>query len=227
MTATVSNSYDFVLDVDEIIEEALDDIGGDFSNGQEQKKARRTLNLLLIELTNKSVPIFTIENISTPVTTSDSYDLGNSINDVLECNLKTIASGIETPLSRYKEREYHRIPNKTTTNRPSNYFVDRQYATTVIKLWPVPPASSVYTLETLVARRIQDVTASFQRLAVPYRFYPLIIQGLRFKLALKKDDMDPTRLSALRAEYNEIMVDTWSNDKERVDFYFYPHTSEV
>jgi len=226
MTSTTSGTYDFTLDVDEFIEEALDVIGGDYTNGSEQKKARRTLNLYLIELINKRVPVHTVDTISTTLVASTaSYDLGNSINSILEANLKTTSSGTETPLSRYQQRDYHRIPNKTREGRPSSFYSDRNTDTTLVTLWPVPDVSSTYTLETLVAKRIEDVNASYQKIAVPYRYYPLIVAGLRYKLAMKKDDMDPNKFNVIISEYQRIEMDTWANDKEREDFHFFPTQS--
>ena len=47
---TTSGTYNFSMDIDEVIQEAMEMIGGEQTLGHEPKSARRSINLLLTGL---------------------------------------------------------------------------------------------------------------------------------------------------------------------------------
>ena len=223
MVSTTSGTTTFFMDVDDIIEEALEPLGGDWSSGVEQSKARRALNLILIELENKRIPLHKIEEVSVSLNSNtQEYVLNNSISDVLECTLKTIASGTEYPLERWGLRDFHQIPNKNQTNRPTLFTTERHKDGVTLKIWPVPNVSATWTAELLAIKRIEDITASYQRIDLPYRYYPLLVAWLSYKLSLSKQGIDETIKTRLKNELVEIMTDTFDEDRERVDIQIKP-----
>lgn len=220
MPSTTSGTTDFSLDVDELIEDALESVGGEHTSGNEARKIRRKLNLILIELQNKGVPINKVDNESVILVEGQSeYDLDPSISSVLQLNYKQ--NGVETPLTRYGEKDYHQIPTKDNSSRSSVWSTRRGTSNVVLKLWPTPNASTD-SVELLVARRIEDVNASYQKIDLPYRFLPLLSRWLSYEVSLMRDGIDPQKRQELKANYLESMNDTFEEDRERVDMIIRP-----
>lgn len=223
MTSTTSGTTAFSLDVDDIIEAALEPLGGDYTNAGEQSKARRSLNLILIELQNKNIPLNKLNTVSVPLVAGTStYTLAPSISDILEVTIKNDVDNTESTLNRWGLKEYHDINQKTTESRPTLFTTDRKASGVIMRVWPVPDASIAWTAQLLVADKIEDINASFQKIDLPYRYFPLIVAWLSFKLSLNRQGIDPALASALKMEYKEIMMDTFDEDRERVDFSVVP-----
>jgi hypothetical protein len=55
----VSGTYDFNLDIDEVIQEAMEMIGGEDTLGHEPVSARRSINLMLKDWQNRGVLLWT------------------------------------------------------------------------------------------------------------------------------------------------------------------------
>lgn len=223
MTATTSGTTEFTLDVDDIIEQALEPIGGDHSNGNEQSKARRALNLILIELQNKNVPLHKIdfERVFLLSETSE-YVLDSSISDILEMTIKTTSSDEERVISRIGIREFHQIPNKNLSQLPTCFTTERKANVVTLKVWPVPTTSDTHSADLLVVKRIEDITASYQKIDLPYRYFPLLVAWLSYKLSLTRKGISEEIKNRLKNELMEIMTDTFDEDRERADFYIVP-----
>ena len=67
---TTSGTYNFSMDIDEVIQEASEMIGGEQTLGNEPKSARRSINLLLQDWQNRGVLLWTAN--TTEVTVSAS-----------------------------------------------------------------------------------------------------------------------------------------------------------
>ena len=79
-----SGTYSFSMDIDEVIQEAMEMIGGEATLGEEPRSARRSINLLLQDWQNRGIQLWTIGTTAVTVTTSTtSYDLGSENIDVL------------------------------------------------------------------------------------------------------------------------------------------------
>jgi hypothetical protein len=223
MTSTTSGTTNFTLDVDELIEQALEPVGGEWSGGDEQSRARRTLNLILIKLQNKRVPLHKIDDVSVTLNATDQeYTLPAAVSDVLEGTLKTTSEGTEKPLERWGLREWHDIPKKTQPGPPSLFVVERKADTVNVKFWPKPDQDSTWTAELQVIKRIEDITASYQKVDLPYRYYPLLVAWLSYDLSMTRQGVDELTKNRLKNELNEILTDTFDEDGERTDFYIRP-----
>jgi hypothetical protein len=221
MPSTTSGTTDFSLDVDELIEDALESVGGEHTSGNEARKIRRKLNLILIELQNKGVPINKVDNESVTIIDGQAdYELDPSISSVLQLNYKQ--NDVEVPLTRYGEKDFHQIPVKSNeSGRASVWSTRRGTANVTLRLWPVPNADTD-TVELLVARRIEDVNAAYQRIDLPYRFLPLLSRWLSYEVSLMRDGTDPQKRQELKMNYMESMNDTFEEDRERVDMVIRP-----
>lgn len=224
MSSTTSGLTQFTLDVDEIIEEALEPLEGiDHTSGVEQQKARRALNLILIELQNKNIPLNKLETVTTALTSgTDTYTFSGDVIDVLEMTINTPSNqDTFTALNRLGRIDFHLIPDKTQEGRPTSYTTDRNSNLTSFTVWPVPNEDN-YSTKSIVSKRVEDVTASYQKIDISYRYYPLIIKWLAYDTAFKKEGYPLDKLALLKNRLNEIMVDTFEEDRERADFVIIP-----
>mgnify|MGYP000067649249 FL=1 len=208
----VSGSTDFELDVTEYIEEAFERCGLEVRTGYDLKTAKRSLNLLLAEWANRGLNAWTIKQRSQALTANDGlYDLSTDIIDVLSVICRR--DGTDFSLQRLSREDYLTIPNKTTTGRPNQFFLDR-LTTPVLKLWPVPEnATDLIVYDALT--RIDDADTATNTLAVPFRFYPCLAAGLAYYIAIKRA---PNRIEVLRVLYEAEFERAMSEDRDRSSF---------
>ena len=193
-----SSSRDFDLDVGELIEEAYERCGLEMRTGYDAKTARRSLNLMFADWANRGLNLWTVKQATVSVSSGTaSYTLLDAtVVDLLEVVLRN-SSGTDFTLTQMSRSEYLRIPNKTSTGQPSQYFFDRQ-VTPTITLWSTPDAS--YTLVFYYVRRIEDADALVNTTDAPFRFLPCMAAGLAYYIAIKKA---PDRIQILKAIYEE------------------------
>ena len=101
-------------------------------------------------------------------------------------------------VQRLSRDDYLTVPNKTTTGRPVQYYVDRQI-NPVIKVWPAPENSTDQLIYDRLVR-IDDADTSINTVEVPFRFYPCLAAGLAYYISLKRA---PDRIQVLKAIYEE------------------------
>lgn len=216
MASTTSGLTAFSMDVNELIDQALIPSGGEHVSGIDAVKARKVLNLLLIQLQNKNIPISKIDFVDQVLTSgTDTYTLDDSITDVLEVNIQLGTNSLA--ISRTGLKEYHKIPVKTQTGRPNRFTTERLNTTVDLILWPVPNLST-YTAKMLVELKIEDITAAYQRVDLPARYLPLLVKWLAYELALNRVGVPETTKDRLKAEYKEAYEDVVEEDRERADF---------
>ena len=218
-----SGSYDFNLDIDQVIQEATELIGGEETLGHTPQSARRSINLLLNDWQNRGILLWstftTAVTVSTSVTT---YDLSDSVTDALIVTVKTSAEGAETQLTRISYEEYNIIPNKTQTGRATQYTVKRNINNPTIYLYPIPSNSSdILTVEGI--RQLEDVNKSAgQNADIPKRFLPCLTYGLAYYLAQKRPGVADTRIAMLKTDYEATLQRAMEEDKQRASIYFKP-----
>ena len=84
-----SGTYNFNLDIDEVIQEAMEMIGGEQTLGHEPQSARRSINLMLNDWQNRGVLLWnTFTTAVTVATSTTTYDLDSSVNDALVVTLQ-------------------------------------------------------------------------------------------------------------------------------------------
>mgnify|MGYP005990126477 FL=1 len=211
-----SSSTDFELDVADYIEEAFERCGLEVRTGYDLKTAKRSLNLMLAEWANRGLNQWTIEQRSFTVTSGTAATaLGTDVIDILSVVVRR--SGTDFALDRLSRDEYLNIPTKTTTGRPTQFFLDRQI-TPNLKIWPTPENSTdVIFYDALT--RIQDADTQVNTLEVPFRFYPCLAAGLAYYIALKRA---PQRLQILKAVYEEEFERAMTEDRDRASFNVVP-----
>jgi hypothetical protein len=79
-----SGTYNFNLDIDEIIQEATEMIGGEETLGHEPASARRSINLMLNDWQNRGILLWsTFTTAVTVVASTNTVSLADSVSDAL------------------------------------------------------------------------------------------------------------------------------------------------
>tara|TARA_R100000697_G_scaffold48955_2_gene62193 strand:- start:327 stop:992 length:666 start_codon:yes stop_codon:yes gene_type:complete len=213
---TTSSSTDFDLDVAEYIEEAYERCGLETRTGYDLQTAKRSLNIMLAEWANRGLNQWTIEQRTQAVTANDSeYSLGTDLIDIL--SLVVRRSGTDFTMTRISRDAFLNLPNKTSTGRPTQYFLDRQI-TPNLKLFPTPENSTdVIHYDALT--RIQDADAQVNTMEIPFRFIPCLTAGLAYYIAMKKA---PDRIQLLKTVYEEEFDRAMAEDRDRSAFNVVP-----
>ena len=92
-----------------------------------------------------------------------------------------------------------------------------------INIWPTPNApGDQYTLVYYRMRRIQDAGTGTSVQDIPFRFIPCMVAGLAVQLSMKLPDVDPQRIAALKADYEQQWDLAQAEDRETAPLRFVP-----
>jgi len=218
-----SGTYNFNLDIDEVIQEATEMIGGEETLGHTPASARRSINLMLNDWQNRGISLWSIN--TTVVTVTDtvaSVTLQDYTIDALAVTYSTSVSGTDIALERISREEYHNLPNKNQTGRPTQYTVERGVNNPEIKLYPTPD-NSTGILNIEFFRQLQDVDKSADQNAdAPIRFLPALTCGLSYYLAMKRTGIPMERINMLKMNYEEKLAVAMEEDRERASLLIRP-----
>lgn len=123
----------FNLDLSEMVEEAYERCGSELRTGYDMRTARRSLNMLTIELANRGINLWTIEQGSFPLTTGQiTYPFPIDTIDLLDQVIRTGSgsSQIDINITRISESTYATIPAKNSQGRPIQVWINRQSGNT-------------------------------------------------------------------------------------------------
>ena len=157
---------------------------------------------------------------TTTVSSAVSFEDVQSTIDILSAVIRRDSTDLA--VNRVSRDVYLNIPNKTTTARPIQFYVDRQI-TPVVKLWPTPENS---TDQFIYDRRIRidDAATSVNTVEIPFRFYPCLAAGLAYYISLKKA---PDRIQILKALYEEEFLRAAEEDRDKANISLVPSYSFV
>lgn len=132
---STSGTTSFNLDLSNLVEEAFERCGSQLRSGYDLRTARRSLNLLTIEWANRGINLWTIEQGQVNMVTGQGlYPIPNDTIDLLDTvvrqNNGSASNQIDINISRISESTYSTIPNKLTTGRPIQVWINRQSAQT-------------------------------------------------------------------------------------------------
>lgn len=216
-----SGTTTFALDVSDTIEEAFERIQLEARTGYDMNSARRSLNLLLQDLSNKQVHLWKLVLTSQALTKgTSSYTLAADIIDIQNVVLRR--SSVDTTMNRLGQAEYQTRPNKTTQGRPSQYWLER-LTTPVLHVYQTPE-NSTDTIRFYAMERIEDITAATETIDVPSRFAPSIVSGLTYWLAVKKN---PQLAPNMKMIYDEDLKNAMNEDRERTSLRILPARGRI
>ena len=216
-----SGTYNFNMDIDEVIQEATEMIGGEQTLGHEPKSARRSINLLLQDWQNRGVMLWTANTSAVTLTTSvTTFTLASATIDVLEAVHNRDDRDIQ--LERISMQEYLKIPNKGQTGRTTQYAVRHERGNPVVHLWPIPENSTDKIKLELVSY-MQDVDKSaVQNADISRRFLPCLTAGLAYHMSMKRPGVEAGRITMIKQEYEERLQRAMDEDRERVSIFLKP-----
>jgi hypothetical protein len=155
--ATTSGVAAFNLDLSEIVEEAFERAGSELRTGYDLRTARRSLNLLFADWANRGVNMWTFEQQTINLVTGQpTYALPDDTVDILDHVIRTNANQpsnqADLTITRISMPTYATIPNKLTTGRPIQVWIQRLTANTA------PTSATLAAATTATATTIQVST---------------------------------------------------------------------
>tara|TARA_R100001509_G_scaffold112588_2_gene67993 strand:+ start:1932 stop:2606 length:675 start_codon:yes stop_codon:yes gene_type:complete len=222
----VSGTYNFNLDIDEVIQEATEMIGGESTLGHEPASARRSINLMLKDWQNRGVMLWSTSVSSLTVTASTAtYSLDSSTVDALEVVINRDDTDLQ--LERISSEEYLLIPNKTQKGRPNQYSIRRERDNPVLRVWPLPD-NSTDVLKLELVKELQDVNKSAtQNADVPKRFLPCLTMGLAYYMSIKRPLVPADRIQFLKLNYEELLARAMQEDRQRASMHVVPRLGYI
>jgi hypothetical protein len=157
---------------------------------------------------------------TTTVSSVPSLEDVQSSIDILSAVIRRSSQDIS--IQRMSRDDYLSMPNKTTTGRPVQFYVDRQI-TPVIKIWPAPENNTDQIIYDRLVR-IDDADTSVNTMQIPFRFYPCLAAGLAYYISLKRA---PDRVQILKALYEEEFDRAASEDRDRASLSIVPSESSL
>ncbi len=93
----------------------------------------------------------------------------------------SVDGGNEIEMTRLSREEYYRLPSRTSTGFPTQFYYDRQRDDGSLKLWPAPNSSN-YDITFTYRRRIMDVDVGADNADLPPEWEEAIINNLARRL---------------------------------------------
>ena len=213
-TTSGTATFEKGFSIADIVEESYERIGIQGVSGYQLKSARRSLNILFQEWSNRGLHYWEIANNDiTLVNNQNVYTMFRStsdgtssatavygVDDVLEASFRN-ADNVDFPLTKINRSAYQALSNKTDTGIPTQYYVQRLIDRVTITLYLTPGTDEAgKKLNYYYVKRIQDAGAYTNDADVPFRFVPCMIAGLSYYLAQK---YAPDRIQVLKMLYED------------------------
>jgi hypothetical protein len=133
----------------------------------------------------------------------------------------------EIPMARMNRDDYTNLPNKSfQSNRPLQFWLDRQAQSPVLNIWPVPNAQAeVYQVVTWIQRHIMDVGTMTQEVEVPQRWYEAIVSMLAAKMALEIVEVDPQMIPMLDSKAAQALAVAQAEERDNSPMMIAPNIS--
>ena len=225
-----SGTTAFNLDFAEIAEEAWERAGREMLSGYELATARRSMNLMTIEWQNRGINMWTIDSGTVSLTADTSqYNLPADTIDLLDHVIRTNSGNVATQsdltISRISVSTYAAIPNKLTTGRPIQVWIERLTTQPRINVWPVPSDGS-YTFVYWRMRRVEDAGNGVETADMSFRFLPALVAGLAYHISVKVPEL-ADRIQLLKGMYEEQYSLAADEDREKVSARFVPRIGSI
>ena len=208
-----SGTAAFNPDIAEICEEAFERCGLEMRSGYDLRTARRSLNIMSAEWSNRGLNLWTVAEGTLSITAGTAtYTLPSDTIDLLEHVIRTGSGSTQSDqsLTRISGSTYATLTSKNSEGKP------------------VPDSASTYTLVYWRIRRIEDVgAAASNTYDAPSRFIPPLVAGLAYQIALKRPEVDLNRVALLKAAYEEQFTLAADEDRSKASVQFVPSISSV
>jgi len=228
----LSGSYDFTVDRDTIITQALLKCGA-VSSGQTPTAAEITdgstmLNLMLKSWMADGLQLFTQTHISaTPVESQYKYTFGTGGDidttnhrpeEIFSVRRRLTSDTTDIEMQRLSRDDYFRLAARTAEGVPTQWYLEPAIATTGqnLYIWPAPDATFAAgsTLEIIYQKPFDDMDAATNNLAFPQSWELAVMINLAAWLAVDNglSVSDRRELREL-ADIEKARVMEWDNEK--------------
>jgi|TARA_Y100000114_G_scaffold56902_1_gene52072 hypothetical protein len=212
-----SGTTDFNLSIDDAIEEAYERCGLQTRTGYDLTSSRRVLNIMFAEWANRGINIWTIKQRTATLAADDQSNTNDFATDIVDVLDVVVRDGTtDFTVNKISRAEYLNTPVKSTTGRPNQFFFDGQIDP---KMFFYPAADKAYTVVYNALTRIQDAGAYTNTTDLPFRFYPCLVAGLAYYIAMKRA---PERMADLKFEYEDVWKRAADQDGNRDSVFLTP-----
>jgi hypothetical protein len=185
---------------------------------------------MTIEWQNRGINMWTIdEGTINLVDGTSEYNLPADTIDLLEHQIRTgsgnQATQSDLTINRISVSTYAAIPNKLSRGRPIQIYIERLRDNPVVNVWPVPDNDN-YVLYYWRMRRIEDAGSGIQTSDMNFRFFPVLVSGLAYYIAMKIPEL-ADRIPMLKAAYEEQFELAAGEDREKTSARFVPRVGRV
>jgi hypothetical protein len=219
---TVGTTDSFTETCDEIIADALTNLGACAPGGTPQAKQRahafRALNRVVKSIDANGAFLWRTVRRDIAVTAGTaSYPMASDVLVVDDpANFRITGQTTRTPVIGQSLEDYRRIPDRTTTGTPTQYVVDTTLSALTVILWPVPSTNG--TLEVQVSLRAKDFVLGSDTPDFTQKWTACLVLGLSAAIApAYAQDGTPFAADFL-AEKERLLND----DNERVNLTLVP-----
>ena len=222
-----SGTYSFNLDIPELIDAAFEISGLEGArSGNDLRKARRHIDLILREWQNDGINLWTLELTSQAlVDGTASYSLAAATQDIFDAYIRRGTTDFEC--QRISLVDYNDRSKKTQEGLPNNFVLVRGITTPTLYFWPVPENSTDVFWYWRI-RDLQDSSTYTNTIDVPKRFLTALTWGLAWQLAVGRPNPSQTeigRLSMLGQKYAAAYQNARDGDRENADVRIVPDLS--
>ena len=223
---TYASTANFDFSIDEIVEEAFERCGLQDRTGYQLRTARRSLNLILAEWSNRGLNLWTIQK-QTAALAADTIELsGTALYGATASDASQIVEITDLVIRDSNNNEYSCSPIsrstylnytvKTSGGRPTQYYFEK---TINPKLFLYPAADAAYTVVYYAMLRMKDSGDYTNNNEIPFSFLPCLTAGLAYYLALK---YAPEKIQILKMVYEEEFKRAADTNRENVSSHFVP-----
>ena len=232
-TTSGTTIFEKGFSIADIVEEAYERIGISGVSGYQLKGARRSLNIMFQEWSNRGLHYWEVANNSITLVNGQSvYTMFRStadgtssatavygVDDILEASYRN-SDSIDTPLTKINRSTYQALSNKTSTGQPTQYFVQRFIDKITVTLYLTPGSDQAGEFfNYYYVKRIQDAGDYTNDADVPYRFVPCMVAGLAYYLAVKNA---PDKIQMLKMLYEDELQRALQEDGSSSSTYISP-----
>ena len=234
-TTSGTTVFEKGFSIADIVEEAYERIGIQGVSGYQLKGARRSLNIMFQEWSNRGLHYWEVANNSITLVNGQSvYTMFRStadgtssatavygVDDILEASYRN-SDSIDTPLTKINRSTYQALSNKTSTGQPTQYFVQRFIDKITVTLYLTPGSDQAGEFfNYYYVKRIQDAGDYTNDADVPYRFVPCMVAGLAYYLAVKNA---PDKIQMLKMLYEDELQRALQEDGSASSSFITPKT---
>jgi len=185
----LSNSRDFLLTRDDIIESALAKLGaialGQSPSSSQVTRAAKALNSIVKTLQNNGTYLWEATTGNTTIVPGQltPYDLGTTIIGIEHLFIRRGTETTDTPVGVLTRQEFMGLLDKSRTGKPTHIFPELTLAGFQFTVWPVGETGQTDVLYYTQYRKLQDFDVAGDDIPFPINWSQALIYLLAFDLS--------------------------------------------